>query len=476
MELGVLHIMKVHLYISNFRGHTFREILKIVLFLAGLLFLIIGLTIFLRSKYPFDIRQPFYDTAEEADYDVLMMGTSHTFCALQPMQLYEDYGISSYCLATGGERIEATYYSLADAFDHSSPKLVVLDLYSMGYWDDENYPVKQEDLHSIIDPMPLGDVRTAAVNDLVEESRKIEYRFPLSIYHGRWHSLTESDFHDTVFHKEQLGAQLCNGRSAAVPPTLVAKNAHADYDSNATRYLKKILELCQENNAEILLVLIPYNANETFQLAANQGGVIASAFPNARYENLLYRNGEICIDYSIDCADEGSHLNPSGARKVTSWLGRYIRSHYELPDCRDERTANYDFWQEAYIRYLGYKDNQIRNIQTCQLNNNDSKKQEVVPDIRLYCLLAWLNDKDYSVRMWIDPDSSRLKDKVFITYCKEIFGKEFPEGFFQGERQIKYGTGTYADGNFDDVGMVGYSLRFSVDNNVTGQHVCDLNY
>ena len=34
-------------------------------------------------------------------------------------------------------------------------------------------------------------------------------------------------------------------------------------------------------------------------------------------------------DYATDCFDAHEHLNPSGARKVSDYLGRYVTEHYD---------------------------------------------------------------------------------------------------------------------------------------------------
>ena len=65
------------------------------------------------------------------------------------------------------------------------------------------------------------------------------------------------------------------------------------------------------------------------------------------------------MDYSIDCNDSNSHLNAAGARKLTSWLGKYILDNYDIPDRRGD--AAYAYWDSDYERYAEYKRSCIEN-------------------------------------------------------------------------------------------------------------------
>ena len=58
-------------------------------------------------------------------------------------------------------------------------------------------------------------------------------------------------------------------------------------------------------------------------------------------------------DYATDCFDANEHLNPSGARKVSDYLGRYIAEHYEIADRRGE--AAYAAWADDTAAYRAKK-------------------------------------------------------------------------------------------------------------------------
>ena len=56
------------------------------------------------------------------------------------------------------------------------------------------------------------------------------------------------------------------------------------------------------------------------------------------------------FDWTTDSRDGGNHLNTRGARKVTQFIGKYLKEHYDLTDHRG--NPNYSVWHEDYKEYL----------------------------------------------------------------------------------------------------------------------------
>ena len=64
------------------------------------------------------------------------------------------------------------------------------------------------------------------------------------------------------------------------------------------------------------------------------------------------------VDYAVDCMDAHGHLNASGARKVTDYLGRYITEHYDVEDRRSQ--AGWLDWDEDMAVYMRNKESLLR--------------------------------------------------------------------------------------------------------------------
>ncbi|MFQ9446959.1 MAG: hypothetical protein ACLR4A_06040 [Christensenellales bacterium] len=86
----------------------------------------------------------------------------------------------------------------------------------------------------------------------------------------------------------------------------------------------------------MLLVHLPYPANEQQQMDANAVAYIAEDY-GLNYIDFV--SMDQVADYATDCFDAHEHLNPSGARKVSDYLGRYITEHYDVADRRGKRPT-----------------------------------------------------------------------------------------------------------------------------------------
>jgi hypothetical protein len=58
---------------------------------------------------------------------------------------------------------------------------------------------------------------------------------------------------------------------------------------------------------------------------------------------------ELDFDPQTDYRDDGDHLNPEGANKVSAYLAHFLAEEYGLEDHRDD-TA-YDCWDEDLAAY-----------------------------------------------------------------------------------------------------------------------------
>lgn len=128
------HIREVYLTKNKIFGKKAIVIIKVIVFfsLAILIFVFLQRILSIKWNYPIIVNNSsysfdgFYHQETETD-EVLFLGTSHTFAAISPLELYKTQGIISYNLGTPGQPVVASYYILKEAFSHQSPSLVILD-------------------------------------------------------------------------------------------------------------------------------------------------------------------------------------------------------------------------------------------------------------------------------------------------------------------------------------------------------------
>ncbi len=79
----------------------------------------------------------FYEL-DKNQVDVLCIGSSHVYYGINTCQLFEDYGIASYLLASPGQPVWISYYLLEEALKTQYPRLVVLDIGTL-YRKEEDF-------------------------------------------------------------------------------------------------------------------------------------------------------------------------------------------------------------------------------------------------------------------------------------------------------------------------------------------------
>lgn len=309
-----------------------------VLFVAGIRFL----TKLMDPGYAYSKNKEFMENSET--YDVLFFGNSHMANAVYPMELWHDHGIAAYNLAGFGNSIPATYWMMENVLDDAGPELVVLDCNCLSM--DEKVARKGM-LHAQIDCLPLNGNKLRMICDLMEDPRdRMEFIWDFTLYHDRWWDLDQADFEKEI--NIQKGAEIAI--DVAQPWEMAGKPEDTVvFDSTGEAYLRRAIEECQSRDMDILLTYLPFPAAEQDWQEALYAEQLAKSY-DVPYINFLDLS---VVDLEVDCSDPNSHLNGSGGRKVTDYLGAYIDRHYEIADHRGEEA--YSGWQEDYRRYTDYK-------------------------------------------------------------------------------------------------------------------------
>lgn len=359
------------------------------------------------------------------DYDVLFVGDSHTVNGIYPMELWNTYGLTSYNLSGIGNTIPVTYWITRLALEKATPKVVVIGIKDLGY--EHKLTASSGDLHTALDCFPLTKTKADAVWDLTDDpyavdddgnsfmEMRLEYLFPLIKYHSRWPDVTLGDFEPT--ESIQKGGTMVVG--LAVPDEYeITEDIGEEDDGYGYQYLRRTIELCQSKNIDVILVNTPYPSPYENQISEGIAYYIAQEYgiPSLDFVYMDY-----VVDYNTDMYDSFSHLNPSGARKVTDYLGRYLTDHYSLADHRNEPDVA-SKWNNEYLQYDQYKCWHIE-----QQRNN--------PDI----LLTLLHDMNLSMVFCIPEHSDIYSGELLPlliqnTARRHLFeeddGVEWADGLF----------------------------------------------
>lgn len=322
---------------------------KVLLFLAIFLMLYTYTREVLRDKTQSEALS-IVMAQEDDTFDVILAGPSHIQYALHPAQLFGEYGIVSCNTATSAQSIPTTYYVVKEMINRHDPELVVLDLFCLFYPETYFTPVR---FHQAIDNFPLSSTKVEAIEDLGGENKK-EFYLNYLLYHGRWKELTRYDY--TIHDEFNETFQLLYGATPFPEPFApVDESETAPIPEIPLMYLEKIAELCAQTDTRLLLTVIPYRAdvdnNDTSALLQQKMYNTLSAYAEewgVDFLNGLHCLEEMDFDFNTDMY-EFSHVNTSGARKISSYYGQYLLDHYDLPDHRE--NPRFSHWHDDYALY-----------------------------------------------------------------------------------------------------------------------------
>lgn len=312
----------------------FKNMAKLISFLLILVLLLYGLSFVLEPKNN-DVDAGFvnpnasgYLSLEENTLDVLIIGNSDAYSGFSPMEMWNSYGFTSYVSGTGHQMIGESMNILKKALEHQKPKVVILETDEL-YTKSNSFRIITRDL-----------------------KRLIYDQFSVLNYHDRWKTFDIK----TAFAPKQYSARFAaKGQfvSGAVVPysgNEYMKKTKRCEDINPLFLsgLDDFAQLCEENDIQLILVQVPSQSSWTYQ-RHNAVSKYAKE-KNLPFLDMDLKRQEIGFDWTKDSRDGGNHLNCYGAKKVSLYVGAYIKSCVDLEDKR--QNPQYADWNADYQAYL----------------------------------------------------------------------------------------------------------------------------
>ena len=102
-----------------------------------------------------------------------------------------------------------------------------------------------------------------------------------------------------------------------------------------------MIDVSKENNIPFVVMITPYVVTPEEQGYFNYVEDICME-EGVTYIDFNKMYDELSLDFSTDMAEK-VHLNFSGTKKLTEYLGNYIVNNYDIPDHReDEKYSSWD--------------------------------------------------------------------------------------------------------------------------------------
>lgn len=306
----------------------------------------------------------FYEDKENT-LDVIFIGSSQMYADMAPAVLFHEYGITSYDFCANEQPMWISYYYIKEALKHQTPKVIVLDVFTVYGEDYEEEGVT----HINLDDLPMSLNKIAAIRDSVPAGMRYSFYFPLAKYHNTWTDFFEgkaelSFYHENDPYKGYSPFVFAADYEESAKPEVVNQRESEPIPERAGTWLRKIIDLCKEEGVPLVLIKTP-NGNAERQKLYN------SVSELAKETGTPFLNMNVLLDGQ-------AHVNVLQAEKISMLMGEYLVSHYEFEDKRKD-PAYAEWVQDARLFY--------RQKAKCQLISARTFEEYA----------ALLSDEDYIV-------------------------------------------------------------------------------
>lgn len=318
-----------------------KNFLKIMICCVLVITLTFNLSHVMKKKDGYWKYYKFYEAPTE--YEVLFFGASVVNYGIYPNELWNNYGITSYNFGNPTERLSMTYWTMRNALDYAAPKVVVVDLTAMS-WAGTTRDNTLLD-HNFLDSVPFSKTKVAEVFEIFSGKERIEYLFPMYLYHSRWNDLKEEDFVKPNYYV--YGANMDDK---------IAVNEEPDeHNYDESRYgdveferqnLERIVNLCEEKGIKLVFTYLPYVADGGDQKLREFCKEYCLEI-NIPYYDMLWLD---IIEWDKDFFDQ-VHLNSYGAIKVTNYIGEELIQRYDVGGRHAVDQIAAQRWDDDFKKY-----------------------------------------------------------------------------------------------------------------------------
>lgn len=305
-----------------------------VLFLGGIIHLVNLIYIPKDEQWA---RAPYYE--DKNTLDVVFIGSSHIQWGIDPHTLWEAYGIPSINYAIPSLDLKNSYFLMRELLDYHTPKVIVMDVFQI---HDKNVQVALVNRLSNVLRLSRNRFEMISSNEGLSFDQKLDYFFPLHLYHTRKLELRDFSFeyqnnergHFVNFDRVNDDVQFEDVTETAI------LNEESRY------YIDRIISLAKEHNVPLHFIKVPHPKAhvDTKKLWASVGYIAQqNSVPYIDY-NKEQNFNSAGIVYREDIANdspENGHLNHNGATKLTLHLGKILKGMYNLTDRRGEAQLGY---------------------------------------------------------------------------------------------------------------------------------------
>lgn len=252
--------------------------------------------------------------------DVIFVGDSLVYSSISPMEIWNNYGYTTFDCTEAAQVISDAYSYLKVAIENQHPKIIMMEANVMF-----RNPSKRK----------FKDKIAYILKQLV----------PIAKYHDNWKKYIGGFSKNNWINPDKGYKYITDINSSKNKNYMHFSNKYEMIPEQNIHYIEKIIDLCKENNVKLVLVSMPSQKSWRYK-KHNTASKIALE-NNLEFIDLNLIN--LNIDWKTDTKDNGSHLNYLGAKKVSNYIGKYLMNTNLVVDHRND--IRYESWYKALEKY-----------------------------------------------------------------------------------------------------------------------------
>lgn len=318
----------------------------------------------------------YYEFTEDNPIDILLLGNSHLYTGINPKNLSTALGCNSFIIASPGTFVIDHYYSLLEALEISTPKLVVVETFGLRGIEPHEFEdgdlsdqfksfMARKDISVKLSSTPnifsIGNYPYAWFNSLRNHSYlytnydQIEKNIALNkepenqnkkLYLGRYVRF-QTGIEDSTLAKYKNEGAPVNG---------------SEYETNEVldEYTQKIIDVCEENDIELIFLTLPMfkqHVSHYDTWKSRLDSVITDPYSSDDYWlDLQDRDGYMGFGrHSFENTyRENQHMTYRGSLLATYKLVNFIQNQerIQLPNRKEDK-----YWRNLFYNEEGFFEN-----------------------------------------------------------------------------------------------------------------------
>jgi hypothetical protein len=404
------------------------------IFKSLFIFLILFIAIFIylnrvfASKHHFkNTTEDFKELASKTNIDVVLYGSSHTYTAYNPLVLNFNSKTISFNLGSDALKIANTDLLLKESLKYTSPKLVILEIYSPTLLPSKTIKDKGYQLRAFDFVSNYSIMKHKKIIRGFDLNEYLNVMFPLIRNHNNWSSVNyfntsrrkDLDPNVNYYYNGFIGSRnivIEEDKLKYKDFLTKIQSVYSSYESineQGKTDIISFIKIAQKNGSDVLIISSPDLRAKFWNYDFfNELKEITDSF-NVPFLNLndYYNQMELTINDFKD----NSHLNTIGSIKASEFLSDYINNNYTLPDRSldlelFQNNEKYNEFIELYNDSNDYEFNRIlnKNLNTTigieSVNFKKNIKNTLSLSIKMIDNDNYLNDKKrYKLAIHIYP-------------------------------------------------------------------------